>query len=191
MRSAPARWLLALYPAHWRARYGDEFSALLDETPLTPALVIDVIRGALDAHAAVPAHGGPIVRTRTPAFASLLAVLLVLPAVTFLAAAVVRGLQPPQYQPARAAQAVFAAFATLPASAVWMLLGLAPLISLVLAAAVIVRRLRTDAASRDDVAAFLEGWRRILGQPALVLAALAVAASAGVLVFALVHAIAG
>ncbi len=130
-------------------------------------------------------------RTRTPAFASLFAVVLVLPAVTFLTAALVRGLQPPQYQPAQAAQAVFAAFAALPASAVWLVLGLAPLLSLVVASAVVARRLRTDAAARDDVAAFLSGCRRLLGQPALIVAALAIAASAGVLAFAVVHAIAG
>ena len=42
--------LLRLYPARWRARYGDEFEALLAERPLGPFDVADVLLGALDAH---------------------------------------------------------------------------------------------------------------------------------------------
>lgn len=42
--------LLRLYPARWRARYGDEFAAVLDERPLGPFDVADVLFGALDAH---------------------------------------------------------------------------------------------------------------------------------------------
>lgn len=42
--------LLRLYPARWRDRYGDEFAAVLDERPLGPFDVADVILGALDAH---------------------------------------------------------------------------------------------------------------------------------------------
>jgi len=43
-------FLLRLYPARWRARYGDEFGALLAERPLGPFDVADVLLGALDAH---------------------------------------------------------------------------------------------------------------------------------------------
>jgi hypothetical protein len=42
--------LLRLYPTRWRARYGDEFAALLAERPLAPFDVADVLLGALDAH---------------------------------------------------------------------------------------------------------------------------------------------
>ena len=42
--------LLRLYPRAWRDRYGDELVALLEDHPLTPLVLIDVIRGALDAH---------------------------------------------------------------------------------------------------------------------------------------------
>lgn len=42
--------LLRLYPARWRARYGDEFAVLLGERPLGPFDVADVLLGALDAH---------------------------------------------------------------------------------------------------------------------------------------------
>jgi hypothetical protein len=42
--------LLRLYPARWRARYGDEFAAVLEERPLGPFDVADIVLGALDAH---------------------------------------------------------------------------------------------------------------------------------------------
>jgi DnaJ family protein C protein 28 len=42
-------WLLALYPKAWRKRYGEEFLALLEETPLSPRAVADCLFGALDA----------------------------------------------------------------------------------------------------------------------------------------------
>jgi len=42
--------LLRLYPARWRARYGDEFETLLRERPLGPFDVADILLGALDAH---------------------------------------------------------------------------------------------------------------------------------------------
>jgi hypothetical protein len=41
--------LLGLFPARWRARYGDEFAALLDERPLGPFDVADILLGALEA----------------------------------------------------------------------------------------------------------------------------------------------
>jgi hypothetical protein len=42
--------LVRCYPARWRARYGDEFAAVLEERPLGPFDVADVLLGALDAH---------------------------------------------------------------------------------------------------------------------------------------------
>ena len=42
-------WLIRLYPARWRARYGDEFAALLEERQLGPFDVFDILLGALDA----------------------------------------------------------------------------------------------------------------------------------------------
>ncbi len=41
--------LLRLYPAAWRARYEDEFLAVLEERPLSPFDVFDITLGALDA----------------------------------------------------------------------------------------------------------------------------------------------
>ena len=41
--------LISLYPAQWRARYGDEFAHVLREQPLTMRLALDVLGGAIDA----------------------------------------------------------------------------------------------------------------------------------------------
>lgn len=44
------RRLLRLYPRAWRRRYSPEMEALLAQTPPTPRAVLDLLRGALDAH---------------------------------------------------------------------------------------------------------------------------------------------
>jgi len=41
--------LIRCYPAAWRERYEDEFASILDERPLGPFDVADVLLGALDA----------------------------------------------------------------------------------------------------------------------------------------------
>lgn len=41
--------LIALYPGPWRARYEDEFLALLSQKPPDPLDRIDIVRGAIDA----------------------------------------------------------------------------------------------------------------------------------------------
>jgi hypothetical protein len=43
-------WLLRLYPAPWRERYGEEFGAVLASQRPSPGLVLDVLAGAIDAH---------------------------------------------------------------------------------------------------------------------------------------------
>lgn len=48
MRVALARWLVLTYPRAWRARYEDEFVAMLEEG-MTWRHAPDVIGGALDA----------------------------------------------------------------------------------------------------------------------------------------------
>jgi hypothetical protein len=50
-------FLIRLYPASWRARYGDEFEALLDERPLGPFDVADILLGALDAQLRLSSRG--------------------------------------------------------------------------------------------------------------------------------------
>jgi hypothetical protein len=48
------RWLTRLYPRAWRQRYEAEFVALLEQQPLTLGIILDVVRGALDAHGRGP-----------------------------------------------------------------------------------------------------------------------------------------
>src|SRR5271170_6266994 len=43
-------WLLRLYPARWRERYGEEFGAVLASQRASVGLVLDVLGGAIDAH---------------------------------------------------------------------------------------------------------------------------------------------
>jgi hypothetical protein len=70
--------LIALYPAHWRRRYGEEFRAVLEMRPLGPFDVADVVLGALDARltrhrradAAVP-DGGHDVMLRIGGFGAI------------------------------------------------------------------------------------------------------------------------
>jgi hypothetical protein len=44
------RCLARSYPRGWRERYGEEFAALLAETPLTVHVVLDVLRAGALAH---------------------------------------------------------------------------------------------------------------------------------------------
>ncbi|HYA49810.1 MAG TPA: hypothetical protein VEG33_01430 [Streptosporangiaceae bacterium] len=46
------RLLVALYPRKWRATFGEEFAALLEDTRLTPRAVFDVVVSAGKLHAA-------------------------------------------------------------------------------------------------------------------------------------------
>jgi hypothetical protein len=48
--------LLAIYPAGWRRRYGEEFRAVLESRPLGPFDVADVLIGALDARLVPRSH---------------------------------------------------------------------------------------------------------------------------------------
>jgi MFS family permease len=44
------RWLLCLYPQTWRARYEEEFLAVLEACPFSLWMLWDVCLGAIDAH---------------------------------------------------------------------------------------------------------------------------------------------
>lgn len=56
--------LLSLYPEAWRDRYGEEMSALLDQTPPSIAATLDLLRGALTAHRRPLASTVPAARAR-------------------------------------------------------------------------------------------------------------------------------
>ena len=74
--------LVRLYPARWRARYGDEFELVLRDRPLGPFDVADVLLGALDAHLHLrgldtAAHGrGFVMSLRIGGYAAILGGLL-------------------------------------------------------------------------------------------------------------------
>lgn len=50
MNPRSGRMLVRLYPRRWRGRYGPEFAALLADTPLTPAVIVDVARHPAGEH---------------------------------------------------------------------------------------------------------------------------------------------
>ena len=52
--------LIRCYPAQWRARYGDEFEAILEERPVGPFDVADILLGALDAQLRLRGRGAGI-----------------------------------------------------------------------------------------------------------------------------------
>ena len=75
--------LLRLYPAVWRARYGDEFAAILEERPIGPFDVADILLGALDAHlhlrglaSASPSRKGSTMSLRVGGYAAISGALL-------------------------------------------------------------------------------------------------------------------
>jgi hypothetical protein len=57
--------LIRCYPARWRARYGDEFKVLLEERPLGPYDVADILLGAMDAQIRLRGHGLETRETRS------------------------------------------------------------------------------------------------------------------------------
>ena len=57
-------FLIRCYPARWRARYGDEFQAVLEERPLGPFDVADILLGALDAQLRLRGRGTEIAHGR-------------------------------------------------------------------------------------------------------------------------------
>ena len=58
-----------LYPRRWRRRYGDEFLAVLEEHGLSLMVLLDVVRGALDArlHPQLVALPAPVGASGNPA----------------------------------------------------------------------------------------------------------------------------
>ena len=56
--------LVRCYPARWRVRYGDEFEAILEERPLGPFDVADILLGAFDAQLRLRNVGAAIAHGR-------------------------------------------------------------------------------------------------------------------------------
>ncbi len=49
-----ARFLIRLYPAHWRERYGEEFETLLEDSPAGLSSLLDLLKGAIKMQLNVP-----------------------------------------------------------------------------------------------------------------------------------------
>ena len=81
--------------------------------------------------------------------------LMVLPAIVFLAAAVLRGLQPAQYEPAHTSGIIFAWFSQMPQSVVaGLLIGLPGVVAL-LGGVTVFRSWQRDSSLRQDTTAAL------------------------------------
>ncbi len=82
MSGRTARLLVALYPARWRAHYGEEFADLLLDCPTTPAVLSDVVRAAVAAHMTYGAaeRRAETARRRRRRHAALVALLVLAPA---------------------------------------------------------------------------------------------------------------
>ncbi len=63
------RALIALHPRGWRERYGDEFAAMLEDTPLTPSVLADVC--FLAAGLRIRAHLGVVTVAAAPLASAL------------------------------------------------------------------------------------------------------------------------
>ena len=83
----PSR-LIQLYPAQWRERYGAEFSALLEELPSSPRVVLDVFLSAITARLAqLPGHfAGGSLDLSGPKGNAILAVVLMVPSIILVLA---------------------------------------------------------------------------------------------------------
>jgi hypothetical protein len=98
--------------------------------------------------------------------------LMVLPAMVFLAAAVLRGLQPAQYQPAHISRIIWGWFAQMPLPVVaGLLIGLPGVVALV-GCVTVLRSWRNDSALRQDAGAALAILQRQAASCLLVTATL-------------------
>src|SRR5262249_44495021 len=147
--------LVRLYPRRWRHRYGDEFTAMLEEAPLSSRMVIDVVRGAIAAHFdpyPIEMEGHTVRATRWQAVGAVFAALVCIPGLLFLWAAIFRTVGRVEQQPAVFAGQVFDWFSgNLGSSTLTVVLIALPAAGLAVAGAIALIRYRADAALRADV----------------------------------------
>jgi len=117
---------------------------------------------------------------------ALLELLLVFPAALFMASLFLRQIQPQQYQPAHAAQAIVDWYAARPAFGLHICLIALPLIALFLGAVTLLRSWKDDAELRGGTLATLAFLRM---HAAMLLVTLAAFAAACILAIVAVHVI--
>lgn len=115
-------------------------------------------------------------------------VVLSFPAVLFMAALFVRNLQPQQFEPAHTAQRIVDWYAARTPTGLWLFLMAFPLAVLAIGAVTLVRSWRSDPGLRQ---AALQCAGAIRGHLAVLMVALATAASAAVLGIVGLHLITG
>ena len=168
----PARAALALYPPSWRARYGDEVLAYLDDSGGGPAAVAGLAWHALPAWVWPHLHDRPA-RMRSSLGTALMSwSMLAGLGLVFAQLTQLQGLAPPGHPQIRWAYAVFDV--TLAASALIAGLGGLPLWLLML------RRARREQRTRDMVYLFLPVLAPVAYLAGLVMTARMVGGASGV-----------
>jgi hypothetical protein len=114
--------------------------------------------------------------------------LLVFPAVLFMAALFVRNLQPQQYEPAHSAQRIVDWYAASPHVGLWLLLIALPLTVLVMGTFTVRRAWKTDANLCQSARQLADIVRAHI---AMALVSLASLAAAGILAIVALHLMAG
>lgn len=114
--------------------------------------------------------------------------LLVFPAVLFMAALFVRNLQPQEYEPAHSAQRIVDWYAASPHVGLWVLLIALPLVVLFLGVVTLVRNWKADAELRLAARQVGESVRRHF---ATLLVSLATLTAGGILAIVALHVITG
>lgn len=111
--------------------------------------------------------------------------LMVLPAAVFIAAAILRSLQPSQYEPARTSSAIvnWAAAHVTRLDAAILFLGL-PALAAIIGCAVLMRMWHSDEDLRQDLTAMADTIRR---HTATVLLTAATAVAGAIFVFSVIH----
>ncbi len=174
--------LVHLYPARWRRRYGDEVSVLLEDEPLSAALVVDVLRGAFVAHLRYhpePQESVMSIR-RLQTTMAVIAVMVLLPTLVLLAAAVGRGLTLTHAEEIGASSATFVE--PWMAVAAGLIVWGGSVLALVLGLAALGWRLRNDAELRGDLAQLGQVAMWLARRPVLVAGSFAIVCAIGVLI---------
>jgi hypothetical protein len=123
-----------------------------------------------------------------PRVLAALEMLLVFPAVLFMASLFTRSIQPTKYEPAHTAQVIVDWYAARPHLGLWVLLGVLPMAVLLIGVAILVREWRRDEDLRDSARMVMAAIR---SHAAALMIAGATAAAGCILAIVALHVITG
>ena len=123
--------------------------------------------------------------------AAVAALILVAPAALFFMAAIGRQLQPVEYQPARALNAIVEGYLALPPAVGLALIVMAPAAALLLAALVVWRSLASDPDLPRDLRHLCVALVPILHRPTFLLSLVVCGGAPVMLIFQALHALVG